>query len=224
MTQKKGIFIVIDGIDGSGKGTQVELVKHELTKKGKRVALLDFPRYGEQSSFMVRKYLNGEYGSLQEIDAYKASIFYAIDRFDAKKDIEDKLLHNDVVISNRYVSANLIHQAAKLGTLAEVKTYLSWAQELEYGILGLPKPDKTILLAISPQASIAFVEQKQQREYIKNASQKDIHEIDEEFVKKSADRALLVARLCNWVIIPCEEEGRVLAKEIITQHILKKIL
>lgn len=159
------MFVVIDGIDGSGKGTQITLVAEALKSQGKKVKILDFPRYGETSAFMVEKYLNGEYG--KNISAKQASIFYAVDRFqsfhDNKKDFQDY----DYILSNRYVSANMIHQAGKIENQEEKDEFLEWLQDLEYNIFGIPKPDKTIFLNVSPEMSQKLVLKKQQREYLK---------------------------------------------------------
>lgn len=106
------MFIVIDGIDGSGKGTQTQILVEALEKQGKRVKLLDYPRYGEPSAFAVEKYLNGDYGN--QVSAKQASIFYALDRFDSRFDFADDMKNYDYIISNRYVSASMIHQAGKI--------------------------------------------------------------------------------------------------------------
>ena len=127
------MFVVIDGIDGSGKGTQIELVAQSLESQGKKVKVLDFPRYGETSAFMVEKYLNGEYG--KNISAKQASIFYAIDRFQSYHDNKQNFTDFDYILSNRYVSANMIHQAGKIENQEERNDFLNWVSDLEYNIL-----------------------------------------------------------------------------------------
>ena len=126
------MFIVIDGIDGSGKGTQVEILRKHFEELGKKVKILDYPRYGHTSSFMVQKYLNGEYG--KTLSPKLASIFYAIDRYDSSFDIKKDLENYDYIISNRYVSANMIHQTGKIENDVEAKEFLDWLYDLEYNI------------------------------------------------------------------------------------------
>ena len=159
------MFIVIDGIDGSGKGTQTQLLVETLEKQGKKVKLLDYPRYGEPSAFAVEKYLNGTYGT--QVSAKQASIFYALDRFDSSFDFRDDLETYDYIISNRYVSANIIHQAGKITDPLERDDFVAWLEDLEYNIFGIPKPDKTIFLNVSPEMSQKLVLKKEEREYLK---------------------------------------------------------
>ena len=127
--------------------------------------LLDYPRYGEPSAFAVEKYLNGAYGT--NVSAKQASIFYALDRFDSSFEFRDDISEYDYIISNRYVSANIIHQAGKILNPVERDEFITWLEDLEYNIFGIPKPDKTIFLNVSPQMSQKLVLQKDDREYIK---------------------------------------------------------
>ena len=106
----KGKLIVIDGTDGSGKGTQTELLVERLKNEGHAVFMLDFPQYGERSAAMVEDYLNGKFGTADEVGPYKASIFYACDRFAAASEVKKRLARGEICISNRYVSANMGHQ------------------------------------------------------------------------------------------------------------------
>lgn len=214
-------FIVFEGIDGSGKWTQVELVAAALRANGKKVAILDFPRYKEASGFMVSKYLNGEYGSLSEISAELASTFYAIDRFDAKAETIKALTENDYVLANRYVSSNMIHQATKLDSYKEIDAFLDWVYDLEFRIFGIPKPDRVLFLKISAETSTRLIGLKAKRDYIIDDSNKDLHEKDINHLRKASDLALYVAsKFPNWTIIECEEAGDILPKEIVTKRIL----
>ena len=128
--------------------------------------MLDFPRYKEQSGFMVSKYLNGEYGTLADIGPELGSMFYAIDRFDAKKEALHLLETCDIVIANRYVSSNMIHQATKMDSYEAIDKYLSWIYHLEFSVFGIPKPDLIVYLKISAETSHRLIAQKAQREYI----------------------------------------------------------
>jgi dTMP kinase len=217
-------FIVLEGIDGSGKGTQVELIAKRLRDAGKKVALLDFPRYKHASGFMVSKYLNGEYGGLSEIGAELGSMFYAVDRFDAKAETKQALLENDYVIANRYVSSNMIHQSTKLDSYEQVDAFLNWVYDLEYRIFGIPKPDRVIFLKISPETSMQLIGMKEKRAYIQSETNKDLHEKDANHLRRASELALYVAsKFPNWVIVDCEKNGEILPKDDITDLILSNL-
>ncbi|MDQ7009419.1 MAG: thymidylate kinase [Candidatus Gracilibacteria bacterium] len=216
------MFIVIDGIDGSGKGTQVALLEKNLLKLGKKVKILDYPRYGEKSAFAVEKYLNGEYG--KEVTAKQASIFYAIDRFDDSFEIKKDLENYDYIISNRYVSANMIHQAGKILEEKEREEFLDWLYDLEYNIFKINKPDLTIFLNVSPEMSQKLVLMKEKREYLKGDKKMDIHEEDKEHLINAHTSAMSVVEKFNdWTKIDCEEKGKMKSIEEINKEILEKI-
>lgn len=217
------MFIVIDGIDWSWKWTQVELISNYLKEIWKNVLVLDFPRYGKKSAFMVEKYLNWEYW--KDISAKKASIFFAIDRFEAMKDLEKDFYSYDFILSNRYVSANMIHQAWKIRDDEERKEFLDWLQDLEYNIFWIPKPDKTIFLNVSPEMSQKLVLKKLNREYLKWWKKMDLHEEDKDhliFAHKSAME--IVKNNPNWVKIDCQKWDEMKSIEEITKEILSEIL
>lgn len=217
------MFIVIDGIDWSWKWTQVELISNYLKEIWKNVLVLDFPRYGKKSAFMVEKYLNWEYW--KDISAKKASIFFAIDRFEAMKDLEKDFYSYDFILSNRYVSANMIHQAWKIRDDQERKEFLDWLQDLEYNIFWIPKPDKTIFLNVSPEMSQKLVLKKLEREYLKWWKKMDLHEEDKDhliFAHKSAME--IVKNNPNWVKIDCQKWDEMKSIEEITKEILTEIL
>jgi len=127
--------------------------------------VLDYPRYGEKSAFMVEKYLNGDYGN--DVGPKLASLFYAIDRFDDSFHVKEKMKEYDIILSNRYVSASMIHQAGKISDSKEKEEFLSWLEDLEFNIFGISRPDKTIFLNVSPEMSQQLVLQKEEREYLK---------------------------------------------------------
>ena len=216
------MFIVIDGIDGSGKWTQLALVKKELEKKWKKILVLDFPRYWEKSAFAVEKYLNWDYW--KNMSAKQKSLFFAIDRFDALHNIWSEIKEYDYVISNRYVSANMIHQWWLISDGSERKEFLDWLEDLEYNIFKIPKPDKVIFLNVSPEMSNILVEKKEQREYIKWDKNKDINESDSEHMRNAHKVANeIVDMYSDWMRIDCEENWEMLSKEIITEKILQTI-
>ena len=217
------MFVVIEWIDGSGKGTQVELVSKKLISMWKKVKVLDYPRYGETSAFMVEKYLNGEYW--KDVWAKKASIFYAIDRFDHSVELKKDLEDYDFIISNRYVSANIIHQTGKISDKNERENFLVWLEDLEYNIFGIPKPDKTLFLSVSPEMSQKLVLKKQEREYLKWWKKMDLHEEDKDHLINAHAAAIeVVERYPDWVKIDCEQSWEMKTMKEITDLIMDEIL
>lgn len=217
------MFVVIDWIDWSWKWTQVELVKKHLESIWKTVKVLDYPRYWERSAFMVEKYLNWEYG--KTISPKLASIFYAIDRYDSSFDLRKDFEKYDYIISNRYVSANMIHQTWKIKSDIESKEFLDWLYDLEYNIFGIPKPDKVIFLNVTPEISQKLVLKKQDREYLKDWKKMDLHEEDINHLQNAREKAIKVTQMYDdWVKIDCVENGDILAIDEITKKILAEIL
>ena len=215
---KKGKFIVIEGTDGSGKGTQVALLVESLKKEKVPVEVADFPQYGNFSGAFVAKYLRGEYGTANEVGPYRGSIFYAVDRYDKSFDIRKWLGEGKVVVSNRYVSANMGHQTGKIEGKKKRDEFLSWLENLEYNIFNIPKPDATILLYMPPEVGQKLVDQKTKREYTKG-KKRDIHEADLEHLKKASEAYLYVAKKYGWKVIKCVEKGMLLSREEIHKKI-----
>lgn len=218
------MFIVIDWLDGSGKGTQTKLIVRELEKKGKKVLLLDYPRYGNSGAYFVEKYLNWSYGT--QVSAKRASLFYALDRFDDLHDAGAKFCEYDYIISNRYVSASMIHQAGKIKDKTQRIKFLDWLAELEFEICGIPKPDRVLFLDVPPTISQRLVEKKESREYIKDGTNKDIHEADDTHMGDAYEAALQVVEHFSetWERVECCKNGDILPIDVITEKILTKIL
>ena len=215
---KKGQFIVIEGTDGSGKGTQVALLIDRLKKEGVGVEVADFPQYDNFSSAFVSKYLRGEYGTANEVGPYRASVFYALDRYDKSFDIKRWLAARKVVVSNRYVSANMGHQTGKIEGKKKRDQFLAWLENLEYKIFNIPKPDVVILLYMPPEVGQKLVDQKATRSYTKG-KKRDIHEADIDHLRKASEAYLYVAKKYGWKIINCVEKGILLSREEIHKKI-----
>lgn len=216
-----GTFIVIDGTDGSGKGTQTTRLERRLVGAGHDVVVVDFPRYGHPSAWFVERYLRGEYGSLDAVDAYRASMFYALDRFDAAPEIRAALARGAVVVSNRYVSANKGHQMAKIADPGERSRFLGWLNELEYGTLGIPKPDLTILLHVPADVGFELVARKDERAYL-HGKVRDIHEADRAHLRAAEAAYLSLLRLDTverWHLLECMEDGRLLSIETVEERV-----
>ena len=172
-----GLFIAIEGGDGSGKGTQTKLLVEHYRKAGKDVLEVDFPQYGQDSALYVTRYLNGEYGAADDVPADLASLAYALDRYSAKDKIAAHLQKSDsIVIANRYVASNMAHQGTKIADPEKRKSFYDEIQHLEFDIFGIAKPDLSIVLLVPSAISQANVDKKVARIY--TSAKRDIHEID----------------------------------------------
>jgi dTMP kinase len=213
--KKKGKLIVIDGTDGSGKATQVKLLHARLTKEGHTVKLLDFPEYYKNffGGFIAECLSEPKY-NFAKLDPKIASVLYAADRFESKKKTEDWLSKGYVVIANRYVSANQIHQAGKIDGPKERKEFLTWLDTMEHTVFGIPRPDIVVYLSLPislTQKLMATRDAASSRKYL--ASKKDVHESDAQFLENSRKSALkLVSELNHFVKIECTKRGGILSK------------
>lgn len=215
---QKGKLIVLDGTDGSGKKTQTDLLLERLEKEGIEKEYADFPRYGERSAAMVEDYLNGEFGKADEVSPYTASLFYAMDRYSASKDLKRSLSEGKVIIANRYVSANMGHQGGKIKDSAEQIKYFEWLDNLEHNQLGIPRPDTTIILYVPAMIAQKLVGKKEKREYLKGKTH-DIHEEDINHLENAEKTYLKAAKKFGFEIIECVENGKLLSREVIHEKV-----
>ncbi|MGM9653296.1 MAG: dTMP kinase [Eubacteriales bacterium] len=198
-----GKLIVIEGLDGSGKGTQAALLAQRLRAQGRRVRELSFPRYDSESSALVRLYLGGGLGaSPDETNAYAASMFYAADRYvsyrtDWKRDADDP---ETIVVANRYTTANAYHQLAKLPR-TEWDSFLAWLWDFEFGRLGLPEPAQVAALSMPPHVSRQLIENRCGETGVK----KDIHEADEAYLTRCYDALQYAAGKLGWSVLECSD-------------------
>lgn len=214
---------MIEGTDGSGKGTQTELLVARFRSEGHNVEEIHFPQYGERSAAMVEDYLNGKFGTADEVGPYRASIFYAVDRYAASSKIQKWLDEGKIVIANRYVGSNMGHQGGKIADLDERKKYFDWNYELEYTLFGIPKPDINIILHVTAEISQQLVDQKAAREYL-HGKKRDIHEDDINHLKKAESAYLQIANMYpEFELIECVENNAILPKESIHEKIWKTI-
>ena len=226
-----GKFIVIEGLDGSGKSTQTKLLTKHLKKEGREVAKIDFPQYGKKSAGPVEEYLNGKYGSPEEVGPYRASIFYACDRYDASFVIRKWLKEGRVVISDRYVASNLGHQGGKIKSKKEWRKYLKWLYRLEYEIFKIPKPNFTFILKTAPAFSLKLAhkitdkEKKAKRRTYLGNKKRDIHERDVKHLAAALNSYLNAAKEFpnEFRVIECVKKGKLLSPETIHQEIWKTI-
>lgn len=201
-----GILIAIEGTDASGKQTQSELLHKRLAERGVKTRLVSFPAYESESSALVRMYLSGAFGSdPSDVNAYAASAFYAVDRFASyRTDWEKDYRSGTVIIADRYVPSNMIHQAAKLDDDAEKRRFLNWLVELEYGHFGLPVPGETIFLDMPSETAAKLMAERDNK--ITGSEAKDIHERNFEYLRRSRENALEIARDRRWRIVRCTNE------------------
>lgn len=213
-------LLVLEGLDGSGKGTQSELLLRELKARPGGARKVTFPDYSSPSSALVKMYLNGEFGSdPQAVNAYAASAFYAVDRFASyEKDWKADYLNGVTILADRYVTSNYIYQMGKLPR-EKWEDYLSWVEDLEYGKLGLPKPDQVIFLDMPIEVSQKLLSQR----YHGDEQKKDIHENHLDFLRTCAECAAFAGKRLGWAVIPCAEEGVPLPIEKIHQKVLQAI-
>lgn len=212
--KERGKFVVIDGTDGSGKATQLELLKTKLEKEGRRVETADFPQYYETFfGRTVGRYLAGEFGELDEIDPHLASLIFAGDRWQAKDKIEKWLSEGIIVISNRYTSANMAHQTARVPE-EKREEFLRWLEELEYETYRIPREDLVIFLHVPVEMGQTLVDKKGDREYV-GGQKRDIQEADLEHLKEAERMYLLLAeRNENWLQIECcDEKNNLMSRE-----------
>lgn len=214
MENKQGKFIVIDGTDGSGKTTQLALLKEKLESEGYSVEVADFPQYNTKSAGLVEEYLSGKYGGADDVDPYKASIFYAVDRFDASAKINYWLSAGKIVLANRYTSASLGHQGGKIENPLERKIFFNWLYDLEYKIFEIPRPDLTIVLHVEPEISFKLAKNRNREDWV--GKTKDIHEDNINHLKKAEQTYLEIASsLPGFRLVKCTHNNEMLSPEAI---------
>lgn len=202
----KGIIISIEGTDGAGKHTQQQLLMESLQKKGYAVFNQSFPNYDSESSAPVKMYLSGEFGdSANCLDAYQASVLFAVDRMCTyKKNIEEHYNNGEIILCDRYVQSNFIHQCSKIDDVDQKLDFIKWEEEFEYGTLGLPRPDLTFFIEMPIEKSLELAHA---RADYKTGKQKDIHEEDSLYMKKSYDNGLTLAKQLGWSLIHCVDKN-----------------
>ncbi|MDP2944216.1 MAG: dUTP diphosphatase, partial [bacterium] len=226
MNELSGKFIVIDGTDGSGKTTQLCLLKARLEEEGYDVAIADFPQYNTKSAGLVEEYLSGKYGQAEEVNSYQASIFYAVDRYDASFKIRQWLAEGKIVLANRYTSANMGHQGGKIANPLERKVFFNWLYDLEYKIFEIPRPDLSIILHVESAIAQELAKTRAREEWI--GKKADIHEDNLDHLKKAELIYLEIANsFPDFRLISCTKNNAILSREEISLLIwpaVKKII
>lgn len=216
-----GLFVVIEGADGSGKSTQLKLLKARLEAVGYDVELFDFPRYTEPSSIFVRQYLAGEYGSAAEVSPYTASLFYAMDRFEAAPQIRAALNQNKVVLADRFTGSNMAHQGSKFGSQAEKRGFFIWAENLEFELLNIPRPDINFYLNMPLEIAAKLIGKRSKATNTKL----DEHEKDSTHLNATGKTYKLLCELFpkDFQMINCAKDGEALPITWISDKIWSRI-
>lgn len=195
-----GKLIIFEGLDGSGKGTQTALTARKLRERGTDLRQITFPNYASDSSSLVKMYLAGQFGDKpDDVNAYAASIFYAVDRFASYKTEWGEFYRNGgLVLSDRYTTSNAVHQCAKLPPM-HWDGFLNWLFDFEYKKIGIPAPDAVFYLAVDPEVSQQLLKER----YHGDESKKDIQEKDREYIARSRAAAEYCAKTLGWYRIDC---------------------
>ena len=200
-----GKLIAVEGIDGSGKRTQVKLLSKALTAAGHTVFTTGFPQYGSWFGKMVGQFLNGDFGPLEAVDPHFTALLYAGDRFEAKLHLESALAEGKIVLADRYIGSNLAHQTARAKS-SERTAFIHWIEHLEYGIYGLPHEALVVYLRVPPRAAQELVDRKSARSYTKE--KKDLQEASLKHLAAASALYDQLSSRANWVTVQCFDEKR----------------
>ncbi|MBQ9861811.1 MAG: deoxynucleoside kinase [Clostridia bacterium] len=212
-----GRLVVLDGLDGSGKSTQLVRLQEYFTQNHIDYRQISFPDYEQPSSALVSMYLRGEFGEAADaVNSYAASSFYAVDRYASyKKFWEEDYKAGRLILAARYTTSNAIHQMGKLPR-EEWDAYLAWLQEYEYGLLGLPRPDRVIFLDMPLEISQRLLSTR----YEGDEAKKDIHERDLTYLRTCRESALYAADKMGWNLVSCGENGQPLPIDTISERLI----
>lgn len=210
-------LVVLDGLDGSGKSTQLVRLQEYFAQNNIDYRHISFPDYEQPSSTLVNMYLRGEFGSSADaVNAYAASSFYAVDRYASYKKFWQTDYESDrLILAARYTTSNAIHQMGKLPR-EEWDNYLAWLEEYEYRLLKLPRPDRVIFLDMPLEISQKLLSTR----YEGDEAKKDIHERDLEYLRTCRESALYAAEKMGWDIVTCGENGEPLPIDVISQKLI----
>lgn len=203
-----GYIIAVDGTDGSGKKTQVDRLYNRLVELGYNVKRHSFPNYNSLSSAPVQMYLNGEFGNKDtSLDSYQASVLYAVDRLCTYQiELKEFYENGGIILFDRYVQANMIHQACKIGDREKVDEFLDWLDKLEFGKLRLPKADRVFFLDMPVEYSMKLASSRGE---FKSNTKKDIHEQDPDHLNRAYSMANYVSDKYKWNRISCVENDSI---------------
>lgn len=217
-----GKLIVIEGTDSSGKETQTNRLFNKLLETGIECRKISFPNYNSDASAPVKMYLSGHFGKeAGKINPYPVSTMFAIDRYASyKEDWGREYENGKLIIADRYTTSNIVHQASKLLD-TEKDTYINWLEDLEYNKMELPRPQMVIFLNMPTEKAIELMKNRNNK--ITGEEKKDIHEKDEDYLKKSYLNACEISKKLNWTEISCVDGERIKTIEEISEEIYIKV-
>ena len=215
-----GKLIVLEGTDGSGKSTQFRLLCRALEEQGRDFLKIVFPQYGEPSSALLRMYLGGEFGSHPEdVNAYAASTFYAVDRYASYKKVWGAYYEaGGLVLADRYTTSNAVHQGSKLPG-DQRPAFWTWLEEFEYDKLGLPRPDGVLWMDMPIDQAVKNLRRRE----VDTHTTGDIHEVDEGYLRACYEAARQAAAHYGWCRIPCMDGDRLRDMEEIHKQIMERL-
>ncbi|MGL5759839.1 MAG: dTMP kinase, partial [Cetobacterium sp.] len=220
---KKGKLIVIEGTDSSGKETQTAMLFEKLSKEIKKIRKISFPNYNSPACAPVKMYLAGEFGTdAEKVNPYPASTMYAIDRYASyKTDWGNFYKDGGIIITDRYTTSNMVHQASKIDNSKEKEIYLSWLEDLEYNKMEIPRPDLVIFLNMPTETAQKLMAERKNK--ITGEDKKDIHEKNVEYLKKSHKNACEISKKYSWKEIECVENNRLKTIEEISNEVFELV-
>ena len=218
-----GKLIVIEGTDSSGKETQTRKLYERLEKEITNVRKLSFPNYKSPACEPVKMYIAGAFGdNALDINPYPVSTMFAIDRYASYKMEWEKFYQDGgIIVTDRYTTSNMVHQASKIESIDKKNEYLDWLEELEYSKMGIPRPDLIIFLNMPTETAAELMAQRKNK--ITGEDIKDIHEKDISYLKKSYENACNIAKKYNWLEIKCVENGRLKTIDEIGEEIFSVV-
>lgn len=215
-----GKLIVFEGTDGSGKATQARRLAQRLEAEGVPFRTLEFPQYDKESSSLIRMYLRGDFGkNPEDVNAYAASAFFAVDRYASYRLVwKDWYERGGLVLSDRYTTSNAVHQASK-EPKEKREAFLAWLYDLEYGKLGLPKPDLVLYLDVPLEYSERMMRHREED----TGTTADIHERDHAYLRTCREMGAAAADYYGWTRISCVKNGKMRGVEDIHEEIFRQV-
>lgn len=218
---KKGKLLILEAGDGCGKATQTKLLAACLQAQGWPVRTVSFPNYDSPAAGAVKMYLDGAFGTEADaVNPYAAATFYAVDRYASyRADWGEFYRRGGIIVADRYVTSNMVHQAVKVPAGAERDAFLAWLWDLEFRKLELPVPDAVFFLDVPPEVSGALIAQRETAQ-----RQRDIHERDQSYLARCYELYCQLAARYGWLTIPCAPGGRLRSVEDIHREIARRAL
>lgn len=216
-----GYVIVIEGTDGCGKQTQSRALYQRLLEEGYNVRMQSFPNYDSPSASTVKMYLGGEFGDDMSMSPYQASVLYAVDRLCTyQKDLKEFYQNGGIIVMDRYVQSNMLHQAGKIKDREEVDKFLAWLDKLEFGDLELPRADKVIFLDVPIDVSRQLMAE---RGIHKTNTVRDVHEENSDHLLHAYNSGKYCCEKFGWSVINCSENGKMRSREDISSDIWDRV-